>query len=56
MYLPACRSPYIDNSTVTAAQLLDESLQEFGLSKFRDYQRVASSAKLGLRISETNSL
>jgi hypothetical protein len=51
----AC-SPYIDNSTVTASQLLSEDLQQFGMSKFRDYQRIAASAGLGLRISETNSL
>lgn len=55
--LPACCcSPYIDNATVTAPQLLAEELQQFGLSKFRDYQRVAASASLQLRVSETNSL
>ncbi|WIA29580.1 hypothetical protein OEZ86_012072 [Tetradesmus obliquus] len=48
--------PYIDNATVTAPQLLAEELQQFGLSKFRDYQRVAASASLQLRVSETNSL
>jgi hypothetical protein len=58
-YLRVCvclHSPYIDNTMVTASQLLGEDLQQFGLSKFRDYQRIAASAGLGLRISETNSL
>lgn len=48
--------PYIDNTTVTPKQLLSQSLQDFGLSKYGEYQRLVEKEKLGVRISETNSL
>ncbi len=48
--------PYINNETVTASELLAQPLQDFGLSKFGEYNRIASKEKLGIRISETNSL
>lgn len=51
-----CRSPYIDNTTVTQEQLLAQSLQDIGLEKYREYQRLADQGKMRLRISETNSL
>jgi hypothetical protein len=49
-------SPYIDNVTVSHEQLLAQSLQDFGLEKYREYQRLADQGWLRLRISETNSL
>ncbi|KAF6259982.1 hypothetical protein COO60DRAFT_1509569 [Scenedesmus sp. NREL 46B-D3] len=48
--------PYIDNTTVTQEQLLAQSLQDIGLEKYREYQRLADQGKMRLRISETNSL
>jgi hypothetical protein len=50
------RSPYIDNTTVSAEQLLAQPLLDFGLGKYREYQRLADQGWLRLRISETNSL
>jgi hypothetical protein len=41
---------------VTAKQLLAQSLQDFGLQKYGEYQRLVEKEKLGIRISETNSL
>lgn len=49
-------SPYINNETVDASMLLAQSLQDFGLKKYQEYQRLADKAGVGLRISETNSL
>ncbi|WIA22326.1 hypothetical protein OEZ85_004640 [Tetradesmus obliquus] len=48
--------PYINNETVTATQLLSQPLQDFGVSKYKDYQRIGTKERLGIRISETNSL
>ncbi len=48
--------PYINNETVTAAELLAQPLQDFGLATFGEYQRLGAKEKLGIRISETNSL
>lgn len=49
--------PYIDNTTVTAEQLLSQDLQDFGLSKFKAYYNIAQyEHNLALRISEANSL
>ena len=48
--------PYVNNDTIDARGLLDQSLQDFGLSKFAWLQGVAKAAKLPFRISETNSL
>jgi hypothetical protein len=31
-------------------------LQDFGLQKYGEYQRLVAKEKLGIRISETNSL
>jgi hypothetical protein len=42
--------------TVTHEQLLSQSLQDIGLDKFREYQRLADQGSMRLRISETNSL
>jgi hypothetical protein len=46
----------VDNTTVTAQQILSQDLQDFGLDKFKNYVRIAKAANLPLRISETNSL
>jgi hypothetical protein len=42
--------------TVSHEQLLAQNLQDFGLNKYREYQRLADQGWLRLRISETNSL
>lgn len=49
--------PYIDNTTVTADQLLSQDLQDFGLRFFNPYLKIAQEGhSLPLRISEANSL
>lgn len=49
--------PYIDNTTVTADQLLSQSLQDVGLFRLKEYTNIAwNEMKLDLRISEANSL
>ncbi|WIA40051.1 hypothetical protein OEZ86_013470 [Tetradesmus obliquus] len=48
--------PYIDNTTVSAEELLSQSLQDVGLDKYREYQRLADQGGMRLRISEMNSL
>jgi hypothetical protein len=48
--------PYVNNETVTATQLLSQPLQDFGVMKYRDYQRIGSKERVGIRVSETNSL
>lgn len=52
----ASQLQYVDNTTVTAQQILSQDLQDFGLDKFKNYVRIAKAANLPLRISETNSL
>jgi hypothetical protein len=47
---------YVDNNTATATQILSQPLQDFGITKFKDYQRISSKGALGVRISEANSL
>jgi hypothetical protein len=58
MPIAICRAvyPYVNNETVTATQLLSQRLQDFGLTKYKDYHRIGSKERLGIRISETNSL
>jgi hypothetical protein len=53
--LSAC-SPYINNETVTAPELLSQWLQDFALDKFKAYVGIAKKAGLPVRISETNSM
>jgi hypothetical protein len=53
--LSAC-SPYINNETVTAPELLSQWLQDFALDKFKAYVSIAKKAGLPVRISETNSM
>lgn len=48
--------PYVNNDTIDAAGLLDQSLQDFGLSKFNWLMGVAKAVQTPMRISETNSL
>jgi hypothetical protein len=52
----ACCSPYINNETVTAPELLSQWLQDFALDKFKAYVGIAKKAGLPVRISETNSM
>lgn len=47
---------YVDNTTVTAQQILSQDLLDFGVDKAKNYVRIAKAANLPLRISETNSL
>jgi hypothetical protein len=35
---------------------LAQSLQDYGLAKYGEYQKLVEKEKLGVRISETNSL
>ncbi|GBF97376.1 hypothetical protein Rsub_11023 [Raphidocelis subcapitata] len=48
--------PYVNNDTIDARGLLDQGLQDFGLSKFQWLLGVAKAVRLPMRISETNSL
>jgi hypothetical protein len=49
--------PYIDNTTVTAEQLLSQPLQDVGLARLKAYVDIAwNNNNLQLRISEANSL
>jgi len=48
--------PYVNNDTIDARGLLEQNLQDFGLSKFNWLNGVAKAVKLPMRISETNSL
>jgi hypothetical protein len=49
--------PYIDNTTVSAEQLLAQPLQDFGIERFKAYVRIATDGRgLPLRVSEANSL
>eukprot|EP00878_Enallax_costatus_P013634 GHUV01014256.1.p1 GENE.GHUV01014256.1~~GHUV01014256.1.p1 ORF type:complete len:561 (+),score=79.37 GHUV01014256.1:338-2020(+) len=49
--------PYIDNTTVTADQLLAQPLQDFGVERFQAYVKIANDGhELPLRVSEANSL
>lgn len=48
--------PYVDNTTITAPELLAEPLVQFGVEKYRVLQQIAQSAGYRTRISETNSL
>lgn len=55
MLLLPC-SPYINNETATAPELLSQWLQDFALDKFKAYVGLAKKAGLPVRISETNSM
>ena len=48
--------PYVDNTTITAPELLAEPLVAFGVEKFEVLQRQAQARGYRMRISETNSL
>lgn len=48
--------PYVDNTTITAPELLAEPLVQFGVEKFTVLQRLAAGHGYKMRISETNSL
>jgi hypothetical protein len=48
--------PYVNNNTIDARGLLEQNLQDFGLGKFQWLSGVAKATRLGMRISETNSL
>jgi hypothetical protein len=48
--------PYVDNTTITAPELLAEPLVQFGVEKYRVLQQLATNAGYRMRISETNSL
>lgn len=49
--------PYINNATVTADELLSQSLQNVGLDRLAAYRKIAQEGHgLQLRISEANSL
>lgn len=49
--------PYVNNHTVTARELLSQPLQDFGVEKYKEFHRIVTDKeKIGIRISETNSL
>ena len=49
--------PYINNETVTARELLSQPLQDFAIQQYKDIQKIVTDKeKIGIRISETNSL
>jgi hypothetical protein len=57
LILPSPPLRYIDNTTVTADQLLAQPLQDFGVERFKAYVKIAQEGhSLPLRISEANSL
>jgi hypothetical protein len=48
--------PYVQNTTIDAKGLLAQDLLDFGVEKYTVYQKMATSYRLPLRISEANSL
>ena len=48
--------PYVQNTTVDAKELLAQDLLDFGIEKYSVYQKISTSYKLPLRVSEANSL